>query len=62
MYKGDLPSPEFFINKIGTWKVYWQEHSTNYGNASLSQEYTYSHKWPNINDILTTLATLPVTT
>ncbi|XP_011409086.1 PREDICTED: 52 kDa repressor of the inhibitor of the protein kinase-like [Amphimedon queenslandica] len=67
MYKEDLPSPECFTTEIETWKVKWQEHSTNYGNASLpdSPRGTLpqtSEMYPSIKVLLTILATLPVTT
>ena len=67
MYRGDLPSPKSFSSEIETWKVKWQQHFRNHGDASLPDcpsntlpETT--NMYPNIKVLLTILATLPVTT
>ena len=67
MYYTDLPSPDSFNSERDCWRVKWQKHLSEYGQASLplnpsSTLQQTSSMYPNIRVLLLILSTLPVTT
>ena len=63
MYYTDLPSPDSFNSERDCWRVKWQKHLSEYGQASLplnpsSTLQQTSSMYPNIRVLLLILSTL----
>ena len=62
-YEGDVPSPELLLSEIIRWKHHCRSNNIKVGDAVTSTlDKCDSDIYPNINTLLRTAATLPVTT
>lgn len=66
MYSNDLPNPTCLQSEIHTWYLKWSREKQDHGEQSLptSLSSTLPHAsslFPNINELLRILCTLPVT-